>query len=215
LPAGEWVRAGGSRLGIFIGLLLFALFWNGIISFGVRDALSGLSGRGGSGIGRIFGGGLTLFMIPFVVIGIGLILGALYAFLGLFAPRFELQLASGDLKPGRSARIQWRRAGGYGQPKDFTLLLVGREEATYSQGSSNSTARSVFHEDVLFETTISQAMDTGGVSLKIPDDAVPTFNGTHNRIAWRVCLRSQVPWLPDLRDEREIHVLPLDPTELP
>lgn len=215
LPAGEWVRAGGSRLGVFIGLLLFALFWNGIVSFGVRDALAGLTNRSGSGIGRIFGGGLSLFMIPFVLIGIGLLLGAAYAFLGLFAPRFELQLASGDLKPGRSVRLQWRRAGGRGQPKDFSLLLVGREEATYSQGSNNSTARSVFHEDVLFETTLPQAMDTGSVLVKIPDDSVPTFNGAHNRIVWRVCLHAKVPWLPDLRDEREIHVLPLDSTELP
>jgi len=215
LPAGEWVRAGGSRVGVFIGLLFFALFWNGIISFGVRDAFSGLTHGSGGGIGRIFGGGLALFMIPFIVIGAGLLIGALYAFLGIFAPRFELQLAIGDLKPGRSVRLQWRRAGGYGQPKDFTLLLVGREEATYSQGSSNTVAHSIFHEDVLFETTIPQAMDAGGVLLKIPDGAVPTFNGTNNRIVWRVCLHAQVPWLPDLRDEREILVLPLDSNELP
>jgi hypothetical protein len=51
--------------------------------------------------------------------------------------------------------------------------------------------------------------------LKIPDDAVPTFTGTNNRIVWRVCLHAQVPWLPDLRDEREILVLPLDSNELP
>ena len=211
LPAGEWVRAGGSRVGAFISILIFALFWNGFLLFFQRS----LWGDVGGGFGKAIGGVFTLFMIPFFLIGIALIAAAFYASTSLFAPRFDLQLASGDLKPGRSVRLQWRRAGGRGQPTDFTLLLVGREEATYSQGSSNSTARSVFHEDVLFETTTPQAMDAGGVSLRIPDDAVPSFNDSNNRIVWRVCLHAKVPWLPDVRDEREIIIQPFDATELP
>ncbi|MEK7953337.1 DUF3592 domain-containing protein [Luteolibacter soli] len=211
LPAGEWVRAGGSRVGAFIFLLIFALFWNGFLIFSQRS----LWGDAGGGFGKVIGGAFTLFMIPFFLVGIATAVGAVYTFAALFAPRFELQLASDDLKPGRSARVQWRRAGGRGQPTDLALLLVGREEATYSQGSSNSTARSVFHEEILFQTTIPQAMNAGGVSLKIPDDAVPTFSGSNNRIVWRVCLYSNVPWLPDLREEREIIVQPLDATELP
>lgn len=213
LVAGDWVRLGSSRVGAFIGLLFFALFWNGIVSFGVRDAVGGLSN--GGGIGRVFGGGLSLFMIPFVLVGIGLIIGVLYAFAAMFVPRFEIQLADANLKPGRSVRLQWRRAGGIGETRDFSLLLVGREEATCSQGSSNSTARSVFHEEVLFETTVPQAMTSGSVSLPIPGDSVPSFRGKHNRIVWLLCLRAKVPWLPNLRDEREIVVLPFDVTELP
>ena len=211
LPAGEWVQAGGSRIGGFIFLLIFALFWNGFLFFFQSSLWSGAGSTGGKAIGGVF----TLFMIPFFLIGIALAVGAFYAFASLFAPRFDLQLASGDLKPGRSIRIQWRRAGGRSQPMNFTLLLVGREEATYSQGSSNSTARSVFHEEVLFETTVPQSMDAGGVSLKIPDDAVPTFIGSNTRIVWRLCLHAKVPWLPDVRDEREIVVQPFDSNELP
>ncbi|MCW1922376.1 DUF3592 domain-containing protein [Luteolibacter arcticus] len=213
LEPGKWTRAGSSRIGGFIGLTVFALFWNGFLFFFQRSLWGDVGS--GDGFGKAIGGVFTLFMIPFFLIGIGLAVGVVYAFASLFAPRFEIQLAAGDLKPGRSVRLQWRRAGGRGQPKDFALLLVGREEATYSQGSSNSTARSVFHEEVLFETTIPQAMEAGSVSLKIPDDAVPTFNGTHNRIVWRACLHAKVPWLPDARDEREILVLPFDATELP
>ncbi len=201
---GEWIKVGGSRWAAFIFLTIFALFWNGIISFGVRDAWSGLSD--GSGMGRIFGGGLGLFMIPFVVIGIGLACGALYCFVALFSPRYEMKLGEGRLVPGRSVPVHWRRAGGRGQPRDFTLLLVGREEATFSQGSSSSTAKSVFHEKVLFETTVPQAMDQGRAELAIPADAVPSFHGEHNRIRWLLCLRATVPGLPDLKDEREIAV---------
>jgi hypothetical protein len=210
LPPGEWVRAGGSRIGAFIGVTAFALFWNGFLFVFQR----GLWGDAGDGFGKAIGGMFTLFMIPFFLVGIGMMVAAFYTFASLFAPRFDLQLASGDLKPGRSVRLQWRRAGGRGQPKDFSLLLVGREEATHSQGSINATARCVFHEDILFETKIPQAMDAGSVALAIPDDAVPTFNGTHNRIVWRVCLHAKVPWLPDQRDQREVVVLPFDSTEL-
>ncbi len=211
--AGEWIKVGGTRWAAFIFLTIFALFWNGIISFGVRDAWSGLSNS--SGIGRIFGGGMGLFLIPFVVIGIGLACGALYCFAALFAPHYEVKIGDGRLAPCRSTSIHWRRAGGYGQPLDFLLLLVGREEATFSQGTSTSTAKSVFYERVLFETTVPLAMDQGRVDLTIPDDAVPTFHGEHNKVRWLLCIRATVPRLPDLNDEREITVGALEKEELP
>lgn len=210
---GEWIKIGGTRWAAFIFLTIFALFWNGIVSFGVRDAWSGLSNS--SGIGRIFGGGLGLFMIPFVLIGIGLAMGALYCLAALFAPRYEVKIGAGRMVPGKSAPIQWRRAGGHGQPRDFLLMLIGREEATYSQGTSTSTARSVFHEQVLFETTVPLSMVQGRVDLTIPDDAVPTFHGKHNKIRWLLRIRATVPRLPDLNDEREITVNAFEKEELP
>lgn len=211
--AGEWMKAGGSRWAAALFMTVFAVFWNGIISFGVRDAWSGLSDH--SGIGRIFGGGLGLFMIPFVLIGIGLAFGALYSWAALFAPRYEVKLGEGRLFPGRSTSIQWRRAGGRGQPRDFRLLLVGREEATFRQGKNQSTAKSVFHERVLFETTVPVAMDQGRVELTIPPDGVPTFHGDHNKIRWLLCIRATVPRLPDLNEEHEIIVSALEKEELP
>lgn len=211
--AGQWIPVGSGRKPAFVGLTIMALFWNGIISFGVRDALGGLIGD--SLVERAFGGGFALFMIPFVLVGIGLALGAIYCFFALFGPRYEIQLGEAELAPGRSTSIQWRRTGGRGQPRDFALLLVGREEATWSQGSSNSTARSVFHERVLFETTVPLAMEQGRVELRIPDDGVPSFRGRHNKLCWLLCLRATVPRLPDLRDEREITVRVLEKEELP
>jgi hypothetical protein len=208
LAAGEWVRAGASRVGAFIGLLVFALIWNGFILFFMRQVNAGSDGG-------LVGGFFSLFMIPFILVGIGVAAGSVYAFAAIFAPRFDLQLAAGELKPGRSVRLQWRRSGGFGETRDFALLLLGREEATYSQGSSNSTARSVFHEEVLFESTVPQAISTGAVSVRIPSDAVPTFRGEHNRIRWFLVLQARVPRLPDIHDEREILVLPPEASELP
>jgi hypothetical protein len=211
--AGQWIKVGDKRKANFVALVVMALFWNGIISFGVRDALGGLIGE--SLVERAFGSFFGLFMIPFVLVGIGLAVGALYSFAAIFGPRYEIQLGESELAPGQSTSILWRRAGGHGQPRDFMLLLVGSEEATWSQGSSNTTARSVFHEQVLFETTVPLAMEQGRVELRIPDDGVPSFRGRHNKLCWLLCLRASVPRLPDLRDKREITVRALAKEELP
>ena len=64
----------------------------------------------------------------------------------------------------------------------------------------------MFHEKVLFETTVPPAMEQGRAELAIPPDAVPTFHGRHNRIRWLLCIRATVPGLPDLKDERELEV---------
>lgn len=210
--AGQWMAVGGGQVKTCLGVLVAALFWNGVVSFGVRDAFGGLAGA--SWIDRISGGGLGLFMIPFVLVGLGLVVATLYAFVAIFGPRYEIQLAEAALKPGKSTVVQWRRVGGWGQPRDFVLLLVGREEATWSQGSGQSTARSVFYEQQLFETTVPLSMLQGRVELRIPDDGVPGFQGRHNKLCWLLCLRAGVPWLPDLRADREIVVLALTKEEL-
>ncbi|TAE78009.1 MAG: DUF3592 domain-containing protein [Verrucomicrobia bacterium] len=211
--SGEWMAVGGGRVKACLGLLFAALFWNGVVSFGVRDAFGGLAGA--SWIDRISGGGLGLFMIPFVVVGFGLVIATLYTFVAIFGPRYEIQLAEASLKPGKSTIVQWRRVGGWGQPRDFVLLLVGREEATWSQGSSRSTARSVFYEQLLFETTVPLSMLQGRVELRIPDDGVPGFQGRHNKLFWLLSLRAGVPWLPDLRADREFAVVAPTKEELP
>lgn len=203
LAAGEWTRIRSVPLAGFVVLLVFALFWNGFIGFALRDNLQDFGrGGGGSWIGGIF----SLFLLPFVLVGIALLAGVVYTFIALFGPVFELSIDESALLPGGSASLRWRRAGGRGQPRDFTLLLVGREEATYRNGSSSSTATSVFHEQVIFETTVPAAMDRGHATLVIPPDAVPTFEGTHNRIRWLICIRAAVPRLPDVRADRAVTV---------
>lgn len=215
LVGGKWSRMGQSRVGAFVVILIFALFWNGGVSFGVRDAWSGLESGSGALIGRIFSGGMALFMVPFVLVGAVLLLLAVYQLVAVFGPRYEVMIASEGLRPGRSVAVKWRRAGGAGQPRDFALFLVGKEEANGAGESRKRTGVSVFHEEVLFETAVPLAMASGRAELRLPADAVPTFHAKHHRIRWFLCLRAAVPRLPDLSDELEITVHPFRKEDLP
>jgi hypothetical protein len=203
LVAGQWQR---TRVGTGCGfavILAFTIFWNGIVGTGVSKLLSDLSSPGWPG-----SAGMLLFMIPFALIGACLVGLSIYVFLSLFGPVYEMRLDESGVHPGAPVRLHWRRAKGAGSLRNFQLMLVGREEASYSNGSTTSTATSVFHEEKLFETTIPLAMDQGQVEVLIPRGAMPTFNGKHNRIRWFICLRAKVARLPDLREDQEILVLP-------
>ncbi|MCW1912534.1 DUF3592 domain-containing protein [Luteolibacter sp. GHJ8] len=191
MVAGEWTRFRTVPLAGFIFILIFTLFWNGFITFGFFDTK-----------GSFF----TLFLIPFILVGLGMIALTIYMFIALFGPVYELQMNEAELARGSSHTLRWRRGGGRGQPASFCLLLVGREEATYRNGTNTSTAKLVFHEQVIFETRTPQAMDTGHATILIPADAVPSFAGSHNRIRWFLCLRAEIPRLPDVKAEREITV---------
>jgi len=61
----------------FIGIVIFAVIWNGIISIFVVNALGGLLHGGWSLIE-------LLFLLPFLAVGLGLIGGAIYLFLAMF-----------------------------------------------------------------------------------------------------------------------------------
>jgi hypothetical protein len=200
MVAGQWVRFRTVPLAAFIILLIFTLFWNGFITFALRETA-----------GSFF----TLFLIPFVLAGLAMIAATIYTFIALFGPVYEFQMNEVELGRGGTATVRWRRAGGKGRPKAFSILLAGREEATYRNGTNTSTAKSVFHEQVIFETKIPQAMDAGHASIAIPADAVPSFSGSHNRLRWFISLRAEIPRLPDVQAEREITIRAPRKEELP
>jgi len=189
----------GKRWARFGGVLFGALFWNGIT--GVFVGIAWKSWQRGEV--EWF---LTLFMIPFVLIGAALILSIPYAFLAIFSPLYALSLPGQSLAPGERGRLNWRRTGGGGRPRRLRLWLVGEEKASYRRGTDRVTATSVFHEELLFETDRPQLMPSGSCDLPIPSEGVPSFHGEHNEIRWLVRLRAEVPWRPDVHDEHEIEV---------
>ncbi|MGB6223615.1 DUF3592 domain-containing protein [Haloferula sp.] len=187
------------RVWAFVAALFMALFWNGIVSIFVGIAWKSWQ----RGDGEWF---LTIFLIPFVLIGLFLIVHVPYRLMAIFSPVYDLDWGDGALAPGDRVRLSWKRTGGSGRPRKFSIWLVGQEEATYRRGTRTSTATSVFHEANLFETETPLMMPSGACNLVIPEDGVPGFKGEHNKIRWFIRLVADVPWRPDVSDEHELEV---------
>ncbi|MGE9270479.1 MAG: DUF3592 domain-containing protein, partial [Verrucomicrobiales bacterium] len=184
-----------------------AAFWNGIVSILVLSIRSDWQSGSGSGA-------LVLFAIPFVLVGMGLILHALYRIFAVFSPLYQVEFGQRRLFPGERTMVSWRRRGGSGVARDFRVWLVGKEESIYERGSNSQTASEVFHESLLFETQESRMMPAGRCSLEIPGDAIPSFLGKHNKLQWFVLLHAEVAGRPDTKHLFELDVLPWEEGDL-
>ena len=80
------------------------LFWNGIVWLFFSDVIDSFQRGSPSWF-------LTIFLIPFVLVGIGLVVGVLYTFLTLFNPGTTLVLEPGELVLGEEATLRWSTSG--------------------------------------------------------------------------------------------------------
>jgi hypothetical protein len=192
LPAGEvLLKPVSGRVAAFIGITFIALFWNGIVSVFVYNIIKDF--RSAWSILP------ALFMIPFVAVGLLLLALAVQAFSRLFAPPVEVRLDPSRLHLGGRVPFTWR-LGGSGVRK-LTIRLVGREEATYQQGTRTTTDKSDFHRSVLIESTDALSLSEGRGELILPaDHAAPAFDEKKNRIVWELAFDGDIPWRADVDD---------------
>jgi hypothetical protein len=205
--AGELAAGGGevvleakrSPLGKLVGAVLVALFWNGIVGVFVwkwwEEAAAGS-----------MDGCLTLFLVPFVLVGVLLLVNVPYQVLALFNPRPVLTLDGGRLEPGCRATLSWRFRGSAGRIRHLKVVCRGREEATYRQGTDTVTKTSTFAEIVLADTTLEIAR--GHAPLLLPEDTMHSFEADHNKIVWSLHLHGTVDRWPDVFDEHPLVVHP-------
>lgn len=190
-----------SPVGKLVALIFVALFWNGIVSIFVFFAVQGW--RSGNPEGC-----LMAFLVPFVLVGLGLIFAVFRQFLVLFNPRLELTLSRGALAPGESAFLQWRIEGKSERVTRLKIVLEGCEEATYRQGTDTKTDREVFATIPILDTDPATQMAQGSARVQIPDDAMPSFKADRNKIVWTLKAACEIPGWPDSDDEYEIVVAP-------
>ncbi len=188
---------------MFLGLLLVALFWNGIVSVFVSQAIFDWRQGGQPWF-------LTLFMIPFVVIGIGLLLGACYYFLAMFNAKPQMFVSSPSARPDEELRIKWVLRGRIHSLRNFSIKLVGEEWAQYRRGTSTYSDTHAFHEEEVYSTLDHYEMESGEAAVTIPAKAMHTVQANNNKIQWKLLLHGDVPLWPDIHAEFEITVLPLE-----
>lgn len=185
-----------------VGVIIFALFWNGIVSVFVWQVVQGFRQGHPSW-------GLTLFMIPFVLVGLGTVAGVVYQFLALFNPRTVVRLGAEQIPLGDQVSLAWEVSGRVERLQKFTVTLTGKEEAKYRRGTSTYTAHNTFLKQELVALTDPLAMAQGQTTLAIPSDTMHSFKTDNNKILWSLTVHGDVPRWPDIKDSFEIVVPPM------
>jgi hypothetical protein len=197
---------GGGRIKWFIGAIAIAIFWNGITSVFVWQAVKSWQ----SGNGEWF---LTLFITPFVLIGLAMIGHVFYRLLALFNPAPRLTLTPGEVTLGKPAKLKWNTSSGNQRMNHFAIYLVGEEEAEYRRGTDTVKETKVFHEQALIDTQDPRKSTTGSIKIELLSDTMstmPSWKGKHNRIKWSLHVKGDISFWPDVSDRYEITVLPTD-----
>jgi hypothetical protein len=205
-PASPWGAVGPvplktktSPVGRLVGITFVALFWNGIVGVFLVQGLTG---------GTEIDGCLMLFLVPFVLVGLGLLAGVPYQLLAAFNPRPQLTLSQPTIPLGGSAELGWSFRGATGRLARLTIELRGHEEASYRQGTSTRTDKQVFALLPLVDTQDRFTLAQGQVRVEVPAGTMHSFEATHNKVAWTLHLRGEIARWPDLAEEIEVVVTP-------
>ena len=182
-------------------ILGFALFWLG---FSVLWTV--MAWRSGAGMGALFG-------VPFILIGIVMIIGAFWRTIASvkIAPP-SIHVSKERVRIGENFSVTYEQS--FRMPSevlDSKVELIFRESATYHQGTDTRTDT---HEEVIdFFESPAKRFERGEKSresgtFKIPKDAMHTFNQSKNKLQWFVRVDVDVQGWPDMVEEYEIQVLP-------
>ncbi len=190
-----------SRIGRVIGMTFVCLFWNGIVGvFTYMEFRGGLTG----GVSWF----LTLFLIPFQLIGLGLLWAVVSSVLGLANPKPTLTLSAASVPVGGSLTLQWQMSGATGRLRNLRIFLRGREEAHYRRGTDSRTDKHTFYETQLVEATDSGRIERGMVTITIPPNTMHTFASDDNKILWSLQVKGEIGFWPDVDETFDLVVRP-------
>ncbi len=190
-----------TRVGTLAGLIFVALFWNGIVSVFLWKGVANFN----RDFFSIF---ILLFMIPFVLVGILIVLGVIRAFLNLFNPVFEIAMSTGAVARGAGVDVAWEIKGNPNRINRLRIVAVGVESAEYQQGTDTVTATSEFGLIPIADTTETQAISFGSATVTIPVDTMHTFADRHNKVEWAIQLRADIARFPDVFQTHNFRVKP-------
>jgi hypothetical protein len=186
-------------------IFIMCLFWNGITSvFVVLAVQSHLRGRP-----EWF---LTLFIIPFVLVGLGLIYFLLRELLittGIGPTRLEC--SHYPLEPGQECELLLIQAGRLSM-NSLIVELACDEQVSYRQGTDTRTeTKRVFSQNLFRHEGF--AIDPAAPfehqwSLVIPELAMHSFKSPNHEVKWKLVVEGDVANWPNFRREYPLIVVP-------
>lgn len=193
------VSSGSSRFKKMLFILFFALFWNGFI--GTFFAVTCIAED--SSIGA------QLFLIPFALVGLGLIAAVIHQLLALKNPTISLHFDRSELALGDRATARLEVKGKIARVKTISITLRGQEEATYRCGTRSVTRKNTFFEDDLLQMDMATGFQLPpSLDLSIPANSMHSFKASHNTIHWQLVIKGDIPKWPDIKDEIELQIMP-------
>ena len=195
------LKPSATKIGSLIGIVVLAMFWNGIVGLLVSAIFFDAANK----ILSIF---LGLFILPFVLIGLVIILGVIKAFLVLFNPVVEIALSTGAVARGSEVDVAWEVKGNAGRIRRLQIAVVGTESAKYRQGTDIVTATSGFGLIPVADSTEAGSISFGSVAIKIPDGAMHTFTYDNNKITWAIQVKGEIRRWPDVLQTHVFRVKP-------
>jgi hypothetical protein len=136
------------------------------------------------------------------------IVGVLYQFLALFNPRPQITASAASLPLGGSIDITWKIPGRERRIKRLRIRLEGREEVQYRRGTNTVTDRRLFAAVDVTDARSAYEIRGGRAALKMPADAMHSFESANNKILWTLKVHGEVDKWPDVKLEFPITVLP-------
>jgi hypothetical protein len=188
-----------------VGAIFLAVFWNGIISIFLSQVIAGW--RHGSA--PWFD---TLFLTPFLLVGLFLVGLVFYQLLAMANPRPRLRLQAGRIQPGADVHLAWTLSGRVHRLGRLSVYLEGREEATYTRGTDRTTDRETFCTMIIADAETVPEFARGSARFSIPPDAMHSFAAPHNKVVWSLKVRGEIPRWPDVDEEFPLEVLPGEST---
>ena len=185
------------------GAIFVAAFWNGLVSVFVWQAAKGWLNHRPEWF-------LTVFLIPFVAIGLVMIGAVVYFLLALFNPRPTLTTTPGAVSLGDTVEVQWLFRGRAEVIQRLRIWLEGREEAQYQRGTTTATDKSVFATLEVVNTTDRSAVRSGQARLRVPSDLMHSWSANHNKILWSIRMHGDIARWPDIKEEFPVTVLPAE-----
>jgi|GEM_PF-580957 len=194
-----------SAWGQVIGLVFVSLFWNGITGVFVGIAVnSHLRGKP-----EWF---LTVFITPFVLIGLFLICATLRLFLVAWGIRPAIvEISHHPLELGGRYSVYVRQSG----PLTVNSLVVSlhcTEKVSYRQGTDTRTetarvfAAELFRQEG-FEIDRGMPLEIR-TELSAPEGSMHSLLGTHNSVDWKLVVKGDIANWPDFEAEFPVVVHP-------
>lgn len=192
-----------TRIARLFVILFLVAFWCGIVGIFVYTAI--FDPPFDDFWGRI---GLSLFLIPFVLVGLALIGGFLHTLLSMFNPSVSVALSTGAPRLGGELDVAWEVSGGLRSLQRLNVVIIGQEWCRYVQGTDTRTDISTFAVIEICTTNEQREISFGSRNITFPIDTMHSFEATNNKIQWTVRVQGEIAWWPNVSEDFAFRVTP-------